>query len=83
MTELHSATGLAPAGTGRAVAALPEVRFAAAVTGRTHPAVSVLCGTTDDLYTFLSERLGALTAVRTAESVLTLRWVKTLTRQSR
>lgn len=67
------------AGTGRAVAAHPEVRFAAAVTGRTNLAISLLCRTTDDLYTFLSEKIGALTGVHTAETVLTLRRVKALT----
>lgn len=69
--------------TGRAVAAHPAVRFAAAVTGRTNLAVSALCRTTDDLYALLSERIGALTGVHTAETVLTLRRVKTLTAKPR
>jgi DNA-binding Lrp family transcriptional regulator len=66
---------------GRAVAAHPEVRFAAAVTGRTNLVISVLCRTTDDLYNFLSEKIGALSNVHTAEIVLTLRRVKTLTNE--
>ncbi|WP_308401266.1 Lrp/AsnC family transcriptional regulator [Streptomyces sp. AC512_CC834] len=69
--------------TGRTVAAHPAVRFAAAVTGRTNLALSVLCRTTDDLYTFLSETVGALTDVHTAETVLTLRRVKALTAEPR
>lgn len=64
---------------GQAVADHPEVRFAAAVTGRTNLAISVLCRTTDDLYDFLTEKIGALNDVLTAETVLTLRRVKTLT----
>ncbi|MFE7358099.1 Lrp/AsnC family transcriptional regulator [Streptomyces sp. NPDC057543] len=69
----------APAQAGRAVADHPEVRFAAAVTGRTDLAISVLCRTTDDLYVFLTEKIGELSDVYTAETVLTLRRVKTLT----
>lgn len=67
------------AGTGRAVAAHPEVRFAAAVTGQANLVLSVLCRTTADLYAYLSEKIGALNGVRTAETTLTLRRVKTLT----
>ncbi|MFI6949974.1 Lrp/AsnC family transcriptional regulator [Streptomyces sp. NPDC050422] len=65
--------------TGRALAQYPEVRFAAAVTGRTNLAASGLCRTTDGLYDFLTEKIGALDDVHTAETVLTLRRVKTLT----
>ncbi|MFF3499847.1 Lrp/AsnC family transcriptional regulator [Streptomyces sp. NPDC003247] len=71
------------AATGRAVADRPEVRFAAAVTGRAGLVVSVLCRTTDDLYAFLDERTGALADVREAETVLTLRRVKALTAEGR
>ncbi|MFG3109692.1 Lrp/AsnC family transcriptional regulator [Streptomyces tendae] len=71
------------AGTGRAVAGHPAVRFAAAVAGRTNLVVSVLCRTTDELYTFLSDTIGAEADVRAAETVLTLRRVKTLTAQTR
>ncbi|WP_371101045.1 Lrp/AsnC family transcriptional regulator [Streptomyces sp. PU_AKi4] len=67
------------AGAGAAVAALSEVWFAAAVTGRANLVVSALCRTTDDLCTFLSERIGGLAGVHTAETVITLRRVKTLT----
>lgn len=64
---------------GAAVAGLSEVRSAAAVTGRTDLVVSALCRTTDDLYTFLSERINGLAGVHTAETVITPRRVKTLT----
>ncbi|MEU9094131.1 Lrp/AsnC family transcriptional regulator [Streptomyces sp. NPDC048428] len=64
---------------GQEVARHREVRFAAAVTGRTNLVVSALCRTTDDLYGFLTEKIGALGDVHTAETVLTLRRVKTLT----
>ncbi|MFD7656083.1 Lrp/AsnC family transcriptional regulator [Actinosynnema sp. NPDC059797] len=67
------------AGTGRAVADHPEVRFAGALTGPANLAVSLLCRTTADLYTYLSERVGALTGVHGVETTLTLRRVKTLT----
>lgn len=64
---------------GQAVADHPAVRFAAAVTGRTNLVISVLCRTTDDLYDFLTEKIGSLSDVSTAETVLTLRRVKALT----
>lgn len=64
---------------GRALAARPEVRFAAAVTGRTNLALSVLCRDPQQLYGFLTEQVGSLSAVRAVETVLTLRRVKALT----
>lgn len=70
------------AGAGEAVATHPEVRFAAAVTGAANLVVSVLCRDTDELYAFLSDKVGALDGVHTAETVLTLRRVKTLTRET-
>ncbi|MFI8201584.1 Lrp/AsnC family transcriptional regulator [Streptomyces sp. NPDC085937] len=67
------------AGAGRALAARPEVRFAAAVTGRTNLALSVLCRDPRQLYAFLTEQVGGLAGVHAVETVLTLRRVKTLT----
>ncbi len=64
---------------GQAVADHPEVRFAAAVTGRTNLALSLLCRTTGDLYSYLSDKIGALSGVQSAETTLTLRRVKALT----
>ncbi|MFF4863909.1 Lrp/AsnC family transcriptional regulator [Streptomyces sp. NPDC001231] len=69
--------------TGRFFAAQPEVRFAAAVTGRTNLVLSVLCRTVGDLYTFLSEKVGGQRDVDAAETVITLRRVKTLTPEPR
>ncbi|MFE7233508.1 Lrp/AsnC family transcriptional regulator [Streptomyces sp. NPDC057596] len=69
--------------TGRFFAAQPEVRFAAAVTGRTNLVLSVLCRTVGDLYTFLSEKVGDQRDVDAAETVITLRRVKTLTPEPR
>ncbi|MFD3687729.1 Lrp/AsnC family transcriptional regulator [Nocardiopsis sp. NPDC058631] len=64
---------------GRAVALHREVRFAAAVTGRANLVLSLLCRTTEDLYTYLGRGIGALEGVHTAETILTLRRVKALT----
>lgn len=72
---------LAEAGAG--VAGRSAVRFAAAVTGRTNLVVSALCRSTEELYAFLSEGIGALPGVHTAETVLTLRRVKTLPAERR
>lgn len=65
---------------GRAVAEWPEVRFAAAVSGRISLAVSVLCRTNDHLYTVVGERLAALPEVTAAETTVTLRRLKSVTR---
>ncbi|MFG1945308.1 Lrp/AsnC family transcriptional regulator [Nonomuraea sp. NPDC048826] len=67
------------AAVGEAVAGHPEVRFAAAITGRANLAVSLLCRTTADLYAYLSERIGALSGVQSMETTLVLRRVKVLT----
>ncbi|MEU6549236.1 Lrp/AsnC family transcriptional regulator [Streptomyces sp. NPDC046915] len=64
---------------GRALAAHPEVRFAAAITGPANIAVSTLHAAVGDLYTYLSERIGALHGVQSVETTLTLRQVKQLT----
>ncbi len=65
-------------------AALPlRRRTGPSVTGRTNLVVSALCRNTEELYTFLSEGIGALPGVHTAETVLTLRRVKTLTAEHR
>jgi hypothetical protein len=52
-------------------------------TGRTNLALSAPRRTTGDLSTFADAKPGALTDVRTAETVLTPRRVKALTRDSR
>lgn len=71
------------AGTGRFVAAPPEVRFAAAVTGRSNLVLSVLRRTAGDLYAFLSEKTGRPTGVNAVETAVTLRRVKTPTPEPR
>jgi DNA-binding Lrp family transcriptional regulator len=63
---------------GRALAGHPEVSFAAAVTGRANLIASVGTPSTGDLYTYLSERIGALDGVQAVETVLTLRQIKQL-----
>ncbi|MEV0218526.1 Lrp/AsnC family transcriptional regulator [Streptomyces sp. NPDC050704] len=64
---------------GRALAAHPEVRFAAAVTGQANLVASVAGSSTGELYTYLSEKIGVLDGVQTVETALTLRKVKQLT----
>ncbi|MGC5565417.1 Lrp/AsnC family transcriptional regulator [Streptomyces sp. FR-108] len=64
---------------GRALAGHREVGFAAAVTGQANIVAAVLCRDTGALYTYLSERIGALDGVQAVETALTLRQVKQLT----
>ncbi|MFD6423894.1 Lrp/AsnC family transcriptional regulator [Streptomyces sp. NPDC060198] len=64
---------------GKTLAAHPEVRFAAAVSGRANIVAAVQCRTTQDLYAYLTDRIGATPGVQNAETVLTLRQVKVLT----
>jgi DNA-binding Lrp family transcriptional regulator len=66
------------AGIGRALAEHREIRFAAAVTGQANLVAAVLCHSTGDLYTYLSEKIGALDGVQSVETTLTLRQVKQL-----
>ncbi|MEU2283017.1 Lrp/AsnC family transcriptional regulator [Streptomyces sp. NPDC013178] len=64
---------------GRALASHPEVRFAAATTGQANIVAATLHRSTGDLYTYLSDKIGALDGVRSVETALTLREVKQLT----
>ncbi|MFI6700219.1 Lrp/AsnC family transcriptional regulator [Streptomyces sp. NPDC050509] len=64
---------------GHALAAHPEVRFAAATTGQANMVISTLHPTVGDLYTYLSKRVGALDGVQSVETALALRHVKRLT----
>ncbi|MFD8982108.1 Lrp/AsnC family transcriptional regulator [Streptomyces sp. NPDC059564] len=61
---------------GAALGGYPEVPFAAAVTGTANLLAVVICRDTDALYTFLTERVGALPGIRQVESVPTLRNIK-------
>jgi DNA-binding Lrp family transcriptional regulator len=62
--------------TGHALSLHPETAFAAAVTGPANLLAVVNCRTTDDLYTYVTSKVGALPAVRQAEVVPVLRTVK-------
>ncbi|MEU8909252.1 Lrp/AsnC family transcriptional regulator [Streptomyces mirabilis] len=64
---------------GRTLASHPEVRFAAATTGQANIVAATLHPSTGDLYTYLSEKIGALDGVHSIETALTLREVKQLT----
>ncbi|MEU1089918.1 AsnC family transcriptional regulator [Streptomyces sp. NPDC005892] len=73
---------VAPAGlgtVGKTLAAHSEVRFAAAVSGRANVVAAVQCRTTQELYAYLTDRIGATPGVQNAETLLTLRQVKVLT----
>ncbi|MEU6258510.1 Lrp/AsnC family transcriptional regulator [Streptomyces sp. NPDC047043] len=64
---------------GRTLASHPEVRFAAATTGQANIVAATLHPSTGELYTYLSDKIGALDGVRSVETALTLREVKQLT----
>jgi DNA-binding Lrp family transcriptional regulator len=61
---------------GRALSAHPETAFAAAVTGAANLLAVVNCRNTDELYAYVTTKVGALPAVRQAEVVPVLRTVK-------
>ncbi|WP_425825026.1 Lrp/AsnC family transcriptional regulator [Streptomyces fractus] len=64
---------------GESLAAHPEVRFAAAVTGVAGVFAATVHRDTRELYTYVSEGIGALHGVRSVESALFVRQVKQLT----
>ncbi|WP_327319023.1 Lrp/AsnC family transcriptional regulator [Streptomyces sp. NBC_01235] len=68
---------------GRALAAHPEVRFAAATTGPANIVANTLHAGAGDLYAYLSEGIGALDGVRSVETAPILRQVKQLTYEGR
>jgi DNA-binding Lrp family transcriptional regulator len=61
---------------GRRVGDLPDTAYAAAVTGPTNLAVTVVCRTIAELYEYLSEGIGANQAVRSTEVSPVIRRVK-------
>jgi DNA-binding Lrp family transcriptional regulator len=72
--------------TGHALSLHRETSFAAAITGVANLLAVVTCRDTDDLYRFVTTKVGALPAVQRAEVVPVLRRVKqagTLVRQGR
>ncbi|GAA1247612.1 Lrp/AsnC family transcriptional regulator [Streptomyces javensis] len=64
---------------GHALATHPEVRFAAATTGQANIVAATLHADVGGLYTYLSDKIGALDGVHSIETALTLREVKQLT----
>ncbi|MEU3711178.1 Lrp/AsnC family transcriptional regulator [Streptomyces catenulae] len=64
---------------GRTLAGHREVRFAAATSGQANVMVSVLCRTTEELFAYLADRVGAMDGVQAIETLPTLREVKALT----
>ncbi|MFF3429216.1 Lrp/AsnC family transcriptional regulator [Streptomyces sp. NPDC002602] len=61
---------------GAAIGEHPEVPFAAAVTGSANLLAVVVCRDTDALYTYLTERIGAVDGIRQVELIPILRTVK-------
>jgi DNA-binding Lrp family transcriptional regulator len=64
---------------GRRVARLTATAYAAAVSGPANLFASVVCRDTDELYDYLSEEIGAIRAVQSAELSPVLRRVKQAT----
>lgn len=64
------------AAAGAALAAHPGVPFVAAVTGSANLVAVVLCRDTEELYEFLTGRLGSLPAIRQVELAPVVRTVK-------
>jgi DNA-binding Lrp family transcriptional regulator len=64
------------ASTGSALAAHREVPYAAAVTGRANLVVSVICHDIDELYDFVTTKVGALEGIQQVEVSPVLRRVK-------
>jgi DNA-binding Lrp family transcriptional regulator len=61
---------------GAEIATLPEVVYAAAVTGTVNLVAFGVFRSGDEIYRFVTERIGAMDGVQTVETVPTLRWVK-------
>jgi DNA-binding Lrp family transcriptional regulator len=64
------------AAVGTALAEYPEVAYAAATTGPANLAVCAVCRDEPELYEFLTEKVGALTAVERVETAPIIRTVK-------
>ncbi|MHA6764458.1 Lrp/AsnC family transcriptional regulator [Streptacidiphilus sp. PAMC 29251] len=62
--------------TGEALSRHPETTFAAAVTGSANLLVTVTCRTMDDLYTYVTDRVGSLPAVALVDVVPVLHRLK-------
>jgi DNA-binding Lrp family transcriptional regulator len=64
------------AAVGATLANHPEVPFVAATTGPTNLMASVVCRDTHQLYRYLTERIGALPAIRQVETAPRIRTLK-------
>ncbi|MFC0431001.1 Lrp/AsnC family transcriptional regulator [Kutzneria buriramensis] len=62
--------------TGHALSLHPETTFSAAVTGAANLLVTVTCRTTEDLYLYVTSKIGALPAVHQVEIVPVLHHLK-------
>lgn len=62
--------------TGAAIAAHPEVPFAAATTGPSNLIATIHCADTDSLYRYLTDEIGALPGVHQADTAPVVRTVK-------
>jgi DNA-binding Lrp family transcriptional regulator len=61
---------------GEALATHPEVAFVAAITGPTNLVASVCCRDVRAFYTYLTEKVGALTAIQGLETAPIIRTIK-------
>ncbi|MFA4928971.1 MAG: Lrp/AsnC ligand binding domain-containing protein, partial [Patulibacter sp.] len=61
---------------GTEIALHPEVGFVGAVSGPASLFVAVTCRDTADLYRYLTQRLGPITAIRQHEVAVTVRHLK-------
>jgi len=61
---------------GRRLAEQPQTPFVAAVSGRANLIASVTCRSLDELYRFVTERIGALDGVQAVEVLPTLQRIK-------
>jgi DNA-binding Lrp family transcriptional regulator len=64
------------AAAGEALAKFPEVAYAMATTGPANLAACAVCRSQEELYEFLTERVGALPGVERVETAPIIRTVK-------
>ena len=64
------------AAVGEALAKFPEVAYAMATTGPANLAACAVCRSQEELYEFLTERVGALPGVERVETAPIIRTVK-------
>lgn len=77
--HVHVWLSVAPshlAAVGEALAGHPEVPFAAAMTGPSNVCASIVCADAEDLYAYLTNRLGRLEGIGSVETTPMIRVVK-------